>query len=66
MSDGAHQFVCADCNIDVVVWGGDASRDLCYNCTFIRRVCDTPEQQAEMRKVLGCERVERDSDNFGF
>lgn len=59
-----HQFVCLDCNAHVVVWGGDASRDRCYNCTFIRRVCDTPEQVAEMRKTLGCEWQDRD-DNPG-
>lgn len=57
MSDGKpHEFVCIDCGFYVVSWGGDKLRDRCYNCSFIRRVCDTPEQEAEMRKVLGCER----------
>lgn len=60
MTERAHQFVCRDCNADVVSWGDDQSRDLCYNCTFIRRVCDTPEQKAEMRKLLGCEWQDRD------
>lgn len=57
-----HQFVCRDCNTDVVSWGSDPLRETCYNCQFIRRVCDTPEQKAEMRKMLGCEWQERNEE----
>lgn len=62
MNDEPRVFICADCQAHTVSWGGDPSRDCCYNCTFVRRVCDTPEQEAEMRKILGCERQEASSE----
>lgn len=62
VNDHPHEFVCLDCNAHVVTWGGNRERDRCYNCTFVRRVCDTPEERAEMRKILGCELYEREND----
>lgn len=59
------EFVCADCNAHVFSYSGDTSRDRCYNCAFIKRVADTPEQEAELRKLLGCEWQERSDDHSG-
>jgi hypothetical protein len=63
------EFICIDCNAHVFVYSGDSGvvRERCYNCAFIRRVADSPEQEAELRKVLGCERQEREAedDNSG-
>ena len=55
-------FVCADCQSMVFDYSGDkdASRDRCYNCIFVMRVAGGVEQEAELRKILDCERRERD------
>lgn len=57
-------FVCVDCQAMVFDFSGDADvlRDKCYNCTFVSRVADSAEHEAELRRVLGCERRERDGN----
>ena len=55
-----HEFICVGCNADVYSYGGVSDRDRCYNCTFVLRVAETPEQEAELRKLLGCEWQERE------
>ena len=57
------EFVCVDCNAMVFSYSDDTGRDRCYNCTFIKRVADTPEQEAELRKLLDCEWQEREDDD---
>jgi hypothetical protein len=57
------EFVCVGCNARVFSYSDDASRDHCYNCTFVLRVADTPEQEAELRKLLGCEWQEAEDDD---
>jgi hypothetical protein len=61
------EFVCSDCNCHVYSYSEEPQRERCYNCAFIKRVADSPEQEAELRKVLGCERQEREDsdDNSG-
>jgi hypothetical protein len=54
------EFICVGCNSTVFSYGGDAGRDRCYNCTFVKRVAETAEQEAELRKLLGCEWEERE------
>lgn len=62
-------FICADCQALVWDFSGDPdmSRDKCYNCTFVRRIADSPEQEAELRELLGCELQEPEvsDDNPG-
>lgn len=55
-------FVCADCQAMVHDFSGDLdlSRDKCYNCLFVTRVADSAEHEAELRRVLNCERREPD------
>lgn len=55
-----HEFVCVSCNSDVISYGDDDKRVRCYNCSFIQRVAESPEQEAKLRKLLGCEWEERD------
>lgn len=60
METHPHEFICVGCNATVFSYVGDDKRDRCYNCSFVARVADTPEQEAELRKVLGCEWQERE------
>ena len=61
------EFICVGCNAHVFSYSDNSERDRCYNCAFIKRVADTPEQEAELRKLLGCEWQEREDsdDNSG-
>jgi hypothetical protein len=62
------EFICEDCNVQVFSYSDEArERTRCYNCAFIKRVADTPEQEKELRALLGCERQEREDsdDNSG-
>jgi hypothetical protein len=64
----AREFICVGCNSTVFTFSdSEPERDRCYNCTFIKRVADTPEQEAELRKLLDCEWQEREDsdDNSG-
>jgi hypothetical protein len=63
----AREFTCIGCNARVFSYSDISDRDRCYNCTFIKRVADTPQQEAELRKLLGCEWQEREDsdDNSG-
>lgn len=62
-----HNFVCVDCQSMVHIFDYDTidmSRNKCYNCMFVTRVAGSAEQEAELRRVLDCERREPD-DNPG-
>ena len=58
-------FVCRDCQSQVFDFSGDKdmSRDLCYNCMFVMRVAHSAEQEAELRKLLDCERRGPDANS---
>lgn len=55
-------FVCVDCQSLVFDYSGDekSSRDKCYNCVFVSRVAHDAVQEAQLRKLLDCERREPD------
>lgn len=57
--DGSSEFVCLDCNWTVVAFRAPGP-PLCAGCEFIRAVHRTsrltPEQEADMRRRLRCER----------
>jgi hypothetical protein len=53
-----HEFVCADCEVDVFSFGGPAEQTRCASCQTIRdmkaRDPMTPEAEAALREILGC------------
>lgn len=57
------EFICDDCKSWVFSYSPDQTLDdLCHNCRLIRGLELSPEQEAEMRKVLNCERMEAPSE----
>lgn len=59
MTDRWREFICVDCKAHVYNYGGGEDRgDRCYNCYFIRNLELSPDKEAELREVLGCELVE--------
>jgi hypothetical protein len=54
-----HEFVCADCKSDVFSFGGIGTETRCASCETVRdikaRDVMSPEAEAELRKILGCE-----------
>jgi hypothetical protein len=52
-----HEFVCADCEVDVFSWGGPPNPTVCQACLTIRdmkaRDPMTPEAEAALREILG-------------
>lgn len=62
-----YDFVCVDCGAVVFDYSGDEHlRDRCYNCMFVTRVSTSPEQEAHLRSLLGCELKKAESnDNPG-
>lgn len=67
METHPREFICVGCNAQVFSYSDVSDRDRCYNCTFILRVAESAEQEAELRKLLGCEWQEREDsdDNSG-
>ena len=53
-----HEFVCADCESDVVSFGGPAEQTRCASCETIRDMKErepmTAEAEAALRAILGC------------
>jgi hypothetical protein len=53
-----HEFVCADCDVEVFSFGGDPDAKLCCACETIREMKErdpmTPEAEAALREILGC------------
>jgi hypothetical protein len=52
-----HDFVCADCEVEVFSFGGDPDAKVCQSCLTIREMKArdpmTPEQEAKLREILG-------------
>ena len=53
-----HEFVCADCDVDVFSFGGPAVQTRCASCATIREMKArdpmTSEAEAALREILGC------------
>jgi hypothetical protein len=59
-----HEFVCADCDVDVFSFGGDPAlftfdgKLVCQSCLTIRQMKArepmTPAAEAALREILGC------------
>jgi hypothetical protein len=51
-----HEFVCDDCETDVVSFGGPEAT-CCHDCLMVREMKAreplTPEQEAKLREILG-------------
>jgi hypothetical protein len=45
-----------DCGSDVFSFGGPADETRCMGCQIIRSMDLTPREEAELRKLFGCER----------
>jgi hypothetical protein len=54
-----HEFVCADCKVDVFSFGGPDEQTRCASCEVVAELKVekglTPEAEAELRRLLGCE-----------
>jgi hypothetical protein len=54
-----HEFICADCKSTVFSYGGPDTQTRCANCEVVAEMREerglTPEDEAELRKLLGCE-----------
>jgi hypothetical protein len=54
-----YEFVCADCKSNVFSYGGPDAATRCAPCETIAEMREerglTPEDEAELRKLLGCE-----------
>jgi hypothetical protein len=61
-----HQFICADCKSDVFSYGGPDTATRCANCEVIAEMREerglTPQAEAELRVLLGCELPKGDDD----
>lgn len=53
-----HEFVCADCEVEVFSFGGDPEAKVCQSCLTVREMNArdplTPEAEAALREILGC------------
>jgi hypothetical protein len=54
-----HEFVCADCKATVFSYGGRDATTRCASCEVVAEMREerglTPEDEADLRKLLGCE-----------
>jgi hypothetical protein len=59
-----HEFVCADCKVDVFCWSGPVAPTRCAPCETVRDIKArdrmSPEAEAELRELLGCELPKED------
>lgn len=53
-----HEFVCADCEVEVFSFGGPAEQTVCQSCQTVREINArdpmTPAAEAALREILGC------------
>jgi hypothetical protein len=57
----AREFVCADCGINVFSFGGPADETRCMGCNIVIGMDLSPSEEAEVRKLFGCE-IEKRKD----
>ncbi|HEX3520798.1 MAG TPA: hypothetical protein VHT52_01770 [Stellaceae bacterium] len=59
-----HEFVCADCKADVFSFGGAPDETRCVGCETVRELMPmSPEKEAELRDLLGCQLPKDDADD---
>jgi hypothetical protein len=58
----AREFVCADCGINVFLFGGPADETRCMGCNIVIGMDLSPSEEATVRKLFGCE-IEKANDN---
>jgi hypothetical protein len=63
-----HEFVCADCKSNVFSYGGPDTATRCASCEVVAELREerglTPEDEADLRKLLGCE-LPKEADRAG-
>lgn len=54
-----HEFICADCKVNVFRWGGDEEGTRCASCEIVHEMKEdgklTPEAEASLREMLSCQ-----------